>query len=174
MILNRIALTIEQHLIKDQTGFRAGKSCTRQLLNLTQHIEDGYQECKISGTAFVDISAAYDTVNHDRLLIQKLYITQDSALCRLIQNLLSNRRFYVELNNERSRWRLPHLCSHLNLESHINSVCRSDYFHLRNIRSIRNMLMDNACSQLIHALVTVRIDYCNSLLYGLLDCSLIN
>ena len=37
---------------------------------------------------------------------------------------------------------------------------------------IRNMLTDNACSQLIHALVTVRIDYCNSLLYGLPDCSL--
>ena len=35
-------------------------------------------------------------------------------LCRVIQNLLSDRRFYVELNNERSRWRiqkngLPHL-----------------------------------------------------------------
>ena len=45
-------------------------------------------------------------MNH-RLLIQKLYnITQDSALCRVIQNLLSNRRFYVELNTERSRWRL--------------------------------------------------------------------
>ena len=42
-----------------------------------------------------------------RLLIQKLFnITQDSTLCRVIQNLLSKRRFYVELNNERSRWRL--------------------------------------------------------------------
>ena len=48
MILNRIAPTIEQHLIKEQAGFRAGKSCTSQLLNLTQHIEDGYQECKIT------------------------------------------------------------------------------------------------------------------------------
>ena len=51
LILNRIAPTIEQHLIKEQVGFRAGKSCTSQLLNLTQHIEDGYQECKITGTA---------------------------------------------------------------------------------------------------------------------------
>ena len=62
--------------------------------------------------------------------------------------------------------------SHLNLESHINTVCRSAYFHLRNIRSVRNMLTDNVCSQLFHTLVTVRIDYCNSLLYGLLDCRL--
>ena len=42
MILNRIAPTIEQHLIKEQTGFRPGKSCTSQLLNLTHHIEDVY------------------------------------------------------------------------------------------------------------------------------------
>ena len=34
------------------------------------------------------------------------------------------------------------------------------------------MLTNNACSQLINALVPVRIDYCNSLLYGLPDCSL--
>ena len=57
--------------------------------------------------------------------------------------------------------------SHLDLESHINSVCRSAYFHLKNIRTVRNMLTYDACSQLIHALVTVRIDYCNFLLYGL-------
>ena len=54
----------------------------------------------------MDLSAAYDTVNH-RLLIQKLYnTTQDSELCRVIQNLLSNRRFYVEINKERIRWML--------------------------------------------------------------------
>ena len=41
MIRNRIAQAIEQHQSKEQTGFRPGKSCTSQLLNLTQHIEDG-------------------------------------------------------------------------------------------------------------------------------------
>ena len=106
MILNRIAPAIEQHLIKEQTGFRSGKSCTSQLLNLTHHIEDGYEEGIITGTAFVDLSAAYDTVNH-RFWSQKLYnTTLDSQQCRVIQNLLSDQRFYVELNNERSRWRI--------------------------------------------------------------------
>ena len=102
MILNRIAPVVEQRLIKEQAGFRTGKSCTSQLLNLTQHIEDGYQRGMITGAAFVDLSAAYDTVNH-RILIQKLYnITQDSPLCRVIQNMLSSRRFYVELNNKKT------------------------------------------------------------------------
>ena len=60
----------------------------------------------ITGAAIVDLSAAYDTVNH-RIFIQKLYnITQGSHLCRVLQNMLSNSRFYVELNNERSRWRI--------------------------------------------------------------------
>ena len=105
MILNRIAPVVEQRLITEQVGFRTGKSCISQLLNLAQHIEDGYQRGMITGAAFVDLSATYDTVNH-RILIQKLYnITQDSPLCRVIQNMLSSRRLYVELNNERSRWR---------------------------------------------------------------------
>ena len=62
LILNRVSPLLEQHLIKEQAGFRPGKSCTSQLLNLTQHIEDGYQRGMITGTAFVDLSAAYDTV----------------------------------------------------------------------------------------------------------------
>ena len=105
LTLNRVSPLLEQHLIKEQAGFRPGKSCTGQLLNLIQHIEDGYQRGMITGATFVDLSAAYDTVSHS-ILIQKLYnTTQDSKLCRVFQNMLSNRRFYVELNNERSRWR---------------------------------------------------------------------
>ena len=113
LILNRIAPSPNRHLIKKKNGFRHVKSCYSQFLNLTQHIEDGYQRGMITGAAFVDLSAAYDTLNH-RLLIQKLYdFTEDSALCKVIQNMLSIRRFYVELNNDRSRCRnqkngLPH------------------------------------------------------------------
>ena len=72
MILNRIASAMEQHLIKEQAGFRSGKSCTSQLLNLTHHIEDGLEEGVITGTAFVDLSTAYDTVNHKTLDLETL------------------------------------------------------------------------------------------------------
>ena len=59
----------------------------------------------ITGAAFIDLSAAYDTVNH-RIMIQKMFnTTRDSPQCRVIQNMSSSRRFYIELNNERSRWR---------------------------------------------------------------------
>ena len=52
------------------------------------------------------------------------------------------------------------------------SVCKSTYFNLRNIGSIRSILSNDACAQLIHYLVTVRLYYCNSRLYGLPDNSL--
>ena len=116
------------------------KSCTSQLLNLTQHNEGGYEEGMITGTTFVNPSAVFDTVDH-RLLIQKLYITTlDSQLCRVIQNLLSDRRFYVELNNERSRWRIqkngvpqgvfsPHPIQHIH-ERSVNPRWNKE-FHIR-------------------------------------------
>ena len=81
MILKRIAPVVEERIIKERVGFRTGKSCTSKLLNLTQHIEDVYQRGMITGAAFVDLSTAYDTVNHI-ILIQKLYnITKDNPLC---------------------------------------------------------------------------------------------
>ena len=55
--------------------------------------------------------------------------------------------------------------NHIGLNKQVNSICKSAFFHLRNIGSIRNMLTDDACSQLIHSLVTVSIDYIVTLCY---------
>ena len=54
----------------------------------------------------------------------------------------------------------------LNFDHHITAICRSTYFHIRNIGKIRNLLSYNACSTIIHALISCRLDYCNSLLYN--------
>ena len=60
----------------------------------------------------------------------------------------------------------------IKFDYHISSVCKSTYFYLCNIVGIRNIISNDACAQLIHSLVTVRLDYCNSILYGLPDNSL--
>ena len=41
------------------------------------------------------------------------------------------------------------------------------HFHLRSTGRIRNLLTFNASTQLIHALITTRLDSCNSILYNL-------
>ena len=60
----------------------------------------------------------------------------------------------------------------IKLDYHISSVCKSTHFHLRNMGGIRNIISKDACAPLIHSLVTVRLDYCNYILYGLPDNNL--
>uniref|UniRef100_A0A674PEA0 Reverse transcriptase domain-containing protein n=1 Tax=Takifugu rubripes TaxID=31033 RepID=A0A674PEA0_TAKRU len=54
----------------------------------------------------------------------------------------------------------------LSFNSHIKLVSRSVFFHLRNITKIRKLLTGHDAEKLIHAFVTSRLDYCNSLLSG--------
>ena len=54
-----------------------------------------------------------------------------------------------------------------NMEDHVTSVCRSCYFHLRNIGTIRRYLDPESAAQIIHAFVTSRLDYCNALFHGI-------
>ena len=89
LILNRLSPVIEHVLIPEQAGFRPGKSCT------TQHIEDGFETGKITGIVLVDLSAAYDTVNHRRLLEKVYNMKRDYRLMFMIRTLLENRRFFM-------------------------------------------------------------------------------
>ena len=55
----------------------------------------------------------------------------------------------------------------LSFVQHIKQVCKSSFFHVRNISKIRKYLTKESLEVLIHAFVTSKLDYCNSLLYGL-------
>lgn len=57
--------------------------------------------------------------------------------------------------------------SELTMNTHVNKLCSAAYFHLFNIKRIRKYLTRQSCEKLVHAFVSSRIDYCNSLLYGL-------
>uniref|UniRef100_A0A3P8RUL5 Reverse transcriptase domain-containing protein n=1 Tax=Amphiprion percula TaxID=161767 RepID=A0A3P8RUL5_AMPPE len=54
----------------------------------------------------------------------------------------------------------------MSFNSHIKQICRTSFFHLRNTVKIRNILSQSDAEKLIHAFVTSRLDYCNSLLSG--------
>ena len=47
----------------------------------------------------------------------------------------------------------------------ITKTCGSAFFYLYNIRHIRKYLTSECTEKLIHAFITSRLDYCNSLLY---------
>jgi len=55
----------------------------------------------------------------------------------------------------------------LSMDLQVNAICKSTNYYLRNISSIRKLLTQEATEKLIHALITSRLDYCNSLLFGI-------
>jgi hypothetical protein len=57
--------------------------------------------------------------------------------------------------------------SALSLDSQISRTVSSSFFYLRQIRQIRNCLPVDAARTLVNAFVVSRLDYCNSLYYGL-------
>ena len=54
----------------------------------------------------------------------------------------------------------------LSMAPHVTAVCKSAFFHLRNISKIRKFLNTETTKSLVHAFITSKVDYCNSLLYG--------
>ena len=54
---------------------------------------------------------------------------------------------------------------HLTMSSHINKTCQAAYIALRKIGKIRNYLNRSSTERLVHAFITLQLDYCNSLLY---------
>ena len=57
--------------------------------------------------------------------------------------------------------------SKMSMLSHINKTCSSAFYYIYNMRRIRKCLSRSVTESLVHAFITSRIDYCNSLLYGL-------
>ena len=53
------------------------------------------------------------------------------------------------------------------MDTHIDNLCKSCHFHLSNIQSIRHLLDIKTTESLIHAFVSSRLDFCNSLLFGI-------
>ena len=59
------------------------------------------------------------------------------------------------------------LDQNLNMEQQITTICKSAFFHTRNIRKVRKYLPQHAAETVVNALVTSRLDNCNALLLGL-------
>ena len=46
------------------------------------------------------------------------------------------------------------------------SVCKSSFIHIRNLSRIRKFVDSSSLECLVHAFITTKLDYCNSLLCG--------
>ncbi|XP_028432891.1 uncharacterized protein LOC114554976 [Perca flavescens] len=56
---------------------------------------------------------------------------------------------------------------HLSFNTHIQFICKTAFFHLRNISKLRPFLSLSDAEKLVLALVSSRLDHCNALLIGI-------
>ncbi len=56
--------------------------------------------------------------------------------------------------------------SNLSFDSHVSSIWKIEFFHLKNISKLRPMILMSNAEVLIHAFMTSMLNYCNALLGG--------
>lgn len=57
--------------------------------------------------------------------------------------------------------------STMSFDRHVSNICKSAHCHIRALRRIRNLISTADAKAISTALVSSRLDYCNSLLYGI-------
>ena len=93
-------------LTSNQSGFRAGDSCTNQLISITHTIFESFDvnpPKEVRGV-FLDISKAFDRVWHDGLLYKLKINGVNGQLLSLLKSFLNDRHQRVVLNGQCSKW----------------------------------------------------------------------
>ena len=90
-------------LHSSQFGFRKSRSCELALNSMVEEWRTSLDSKKEVISMFLDLSKAFDTVDH-QLLIHKLkFYNFKSPLIKLIENYLTNRTMRVKINNTMSK-----------------------------------------------------------------------
>jgi len=63
------------------------------------------------------------------------------------------------------------LDTELSMKTHVSKVASSCFYQLRRLRQITRLVGQEVAAQLVSAFILSRLDYCNSVLAGLLRCT---
>ena len=85
-----------------QFGFREGHSTTQALVEITDRLKKAIDEKMLTCGIFIDLTKAFDTVDH-AILLDKMYnYGIRGNVHNLFKSYLSNRQQYVKVNNANS------------------------------------------------------------------------
>jgi len=161
-LLRKLGLSF--HFYADDTQIYLS-CCPSSLTNTIAHLNEAY------GSVSEWLSSNFLKLNHSKTEV--LLIGSASALDRCKQYSSSITLGGVTLPFASSARNLGVTFDQsLSFKLHISNVCRSSYYQLRNIARIRNYFDRDSLEVLLHAFITSRLDYCNSLLAGAPNCDL--
>ncbi len=102
---NRILnyLNKNEILYANQYGFRKGHSTASALLDLYDKISEAIDKREVAVGVFLDLSKAFDTVNHNILFEKLEYYGVRGIALSWIKSYFSNRKQFVQFNNSSFR-----------------------------------------------------------------------
>ena len=103
VISNQIKNFLKKHgiLYKYQYGFRENHSTDHALIEIVDSIKFTIDDDKLAGGIFVDLTKAFDTVNHS-ILLEKLNVMGIRGIPhKLMESYLTNRFQYVQIGNSK-------------------------------------------------------------------------
>ncbi len=105
VVFNQVSLFLSQNNILDtkQSGFRSGHSTETALLSVTEALRIAKADSKSSVLSLLDLSAAFDTVNHQILLSTLLSLDIPGIPLRWFESYLTGRSFKVAWGGEVSK-----------------------------------------------------------------------
>ena len=103
VILTRVTPMINRVVPIEQAGFQQNRCTTEQVLALTSHIESGFERKQKTGTVLIDLSAAYDTVWTDGLMLKLARVIPCRKILKLIAQMTGPRKFHVVLGGTTSK-----------------------------------------------------------------------
>ena len=86
-------------------GFRQGYSTQHVLLNFLQRCKNSNDNKGLAGALFMDLSKAFDSLNHDLLLAKLNAYGINLDALQLIRSYLSKRNQRVRVNSTFSDWK---------------------------------------------------------------------
>ena len=96
-------LVRQKTLFKSQFGFRRGRNTTHATLDFLQTVEAAIRENEMAIGIFVDLSKAFDTLDHDILLSKLDHYGIRGNLLLWLKSYLSNRKQYVDVSGVKSK-----------------------------------------------------------------------
>lgn len=100
-----------EHLVKinfvnsNQFGFQKASSTMSACLNFVETVYKFMENRKKTGSIFIDVRKAFDSVNHKILLDKLEHIGFNKNALELLKSFLENRFQYVDINGEKSERR---------------------------------------------------------------------
>ena len=104
VIYNRMIEYIENNDIfsKTQYGFRKGLSTENAIVDFIDEIHKGLQNREYTVAVFMDLSKAFDVLNHDILLQKMEHYGFRGKFLNLIRSFISDRKYFVSANGIKS------------------------------------------------------------------------